>query len=101
MLCPKHPQAAKWRAGIAASAQVLEEQSNGTRFGAGTFVGKEIKPGTYVATDVDGCYWERQNRNGDTIDNYFTNSARRVQVRIRSTDYAFSSERCGEWIRVK
>ncbi|MGW5240689.1 hypothetical protein ACWEOW_17305 [Monashia sp. NPDC004114] len=81
---------------------MLEEQSNGTRFGAGTFlVGKEIKPGTYFVTDVDGCYWERQNRNGETIDNDFINQARRVQVRIRSTDYAFSSERCGEWARVK
>ncbi|MBM0239972.1 hypothetical protein JNW88_27820 [Micromonospora sp. ATA32] len=72
--------------------------AQGRLFGSGTFrVGKEIKPGTYVTTDVDGCYWERQNSSGNTIDNYFTNGARRVQVTIRSSDYAFSSERCGEW----
>ncbi|MER7444546.1 hypothetical protein [Micromonospora avicenniae] len=98
MLCPTHPYAKKWREAVKRGQRDADLAAQGRLFGAGTFrVGKEIKPGTYVATDVEGCYWERQNRNGAIIDNYFTNSARRVQVTIRSSDYAFNSERCGEW----
>ncbi|PWU56121.1 hypothetical protein DLJ47_07730 [Micromonospora sp. S4605] len=98
MLCPKHPYAKKWREAVKRGQRDIDLEAQGRLFGSGTFrVGKEIKPGTYVTTDVEGCYWERQNRSGGIIDNYFTNSARRVQVTIRSSDYAFSSERCGEW----
>ncbi|MFI6265289.1 hypothetical protein [Micromonospora sp. NPDC051006] len=97
-LCPTHPYAKKWRETVKRGQRDVDLEAQGRLFGPGTFrVGKEIKPGTYVTTDVEGCYWERQNRSGDIIDNYFTNSARRVQVTIRSSDYAFSSERCGEW----
>ncbi|MEU5790378.1 hypothetical protein ABZ754_21975 [Micromonospora purpureochromogenes] len=98
MLCPTYPYAKKWRETVKRGQVDVDLAAQGRLFGSGTFrVGKEIKPGTYVTTDVDGCYWERQNSSGGTIDNYFTNSARRVQVTIRSSDYAFSSERCGEW----
>ncbi|MEU4712097.1 hypothetical protein AB0F73_00275 [Micromonospora purpureochromogenes] len=98
LLCPKHPHAKKWKQAVKRGQVDVDLAAQGRLFGSGTFrVGKEIKPGTYVTTDVDGCYWERQNSSGGTIDNYFTNSARRVQVTIRSSDYAFSSERCGEW----
>ncbi|WP_327038020.1 hypothetical protein [Micromonospora maris] len=97
-LCPQHPYARKWRDSARRGQRDVELEAQGRLFGPGTFrVGKEIKPGTYVTTDVDGCYWERQNSSGNIIDNYFTNSARRVQVTIRSSDYAFSSQRCGEW----
>lgn len=98
LLCPKHPNRAligKYLAIGKINAQLI---ADGRIFGSGTFlVGKEIKSGTYFVTDADGCYWERTNRNGATIDNYFTNGARRVQVTIRSSDYSFNSERCGEW----
>lgn len=98
MLCPKHPQAGKWRQAVQRGQVDVNLEKSGRLFGAGTFlVGKEIKAGTYVATDVEGCYWERQNRSGGTIDNYFTNAAKRVQVTIKSSDYAFHSESCGEW----
>ncbi|MEV4481679.1 hypothetical protein [Micromonospora coxensis] len=98
ILCPTHPQAKQWKQAVKRGQVDVDLAAQGRLFGAGTFrVGKEIKPGTYVVTDVDGCYWERQNRDGGIIDNYFTNGARRVQVTIRSSDYAFSSERCGEW----
>ncbi|MEH0844952.1 hypothetical protein V6U81_21445 [Micromonospora sp. CPCC 205711] len=102
VLCPKHPQAAKWRQAVKRGQADADLTAQGRLFGEGTFrVGKEIKPGTYVTTDVDGCYWERQNSSGGIIDNYFTNGARRVQVTIRSSDYAFSSKRCGEWRPVR
>ncbi|GAB4106552.1 hypothetical protein GCM10028790_55710 [Micromonospora taraxaci] len=98
VLCPSYPYAKKWRETVKRGQVDVDLAAQGRIFGEGTFrVGKEIKPGTYVTSDVDGCYWERQNSSGDTIDNYFTNSARRVQVTIRSSDYAFSSENCGEW----
>jgi hypothetical protein len=67
----------------------------------GTYtVGQDIQPGTYVAKhSVEGCYWERQNANGDIIANNFINSANRVQVTIRKGDYGFDSEGCGPWIK--
>ncbi|MFC4019142.1 hypothetical protein ACFOW4_14490 [Micromonospora sp. GCM10011542] len=97
-LCPTHPYAKRWRQAVQRGQADADLEAQGRLFGSGTYrVGKEIKPGTYVATDVDGCYWARQNSSGEIIDNYFTNGARRVQVTIRSSDYAFNSERCGEW----
>jgi HNH endonuclease len=50
-----------------------------------------------VTGKIDNCYWERQARDGRTIDNGFIPSARRVEVNIRSSDYAFYFERCGRW----
>lgn len=98
MLCPKHPLAPKWRQAIQRGQRDTQLEQQGRLFGDGTFlVGKEIKAGTYVTTDVKGCYWERQNRNGGIIDNDFLISARRVQVTIRSGDYAFHSEGCKTW----
>ncbi|MCX5115959.1 hypothetical protein OG992_02135 [Micromonospora sp. NBC_00362] len=98
LLCPSYPYAKKWRETVKRGQVDADLAAQGRIFDEGTFrVGKEIKPGTYVTTDVDGCYWERQDSSGHTIDNYFTNSARRVQVTIRSSDYAFSSQSCGEW----
>ncbi|WP_180214567.1 hypothetical protein [Phytohabitans suffuscus] len=97
-LCPNHPLAGKWRQSVQRGKADADLEAQGRIFGAGTFlVGKEIKAGTYVTSDLDGCYWERQSRNGGIIDNNFITAARRVQVTIRSTDYAFHSERCGEW----
>ncbi|WP_319463787.1 hypothetical protein [Micromonospora sp. RTP1Z1] len=97
-LCPAHPYAKRWRQAVQRGKVDADLEAQGRLFGSGTYrVGKEIKPGTYVTTDVEGCYWERQNRSGNIIDNYFTSGARRVQATIRSSDYAFHSENCGEW----
>ena len=97
-LCPKHPHAAKWRGALKRGQGEAKLEKDGRVFGAGTYrVGKEVKPGTYVARNVDGCYWERQNRNGEIIDNNFVNAAKRVQVTIRSSDYGFHTTGCGTW----
>ena len=48
----------------------------------------------------DTCYWERIDRNGETIDNYFGRGSR-VQVTIRKSDYEFYSHDCGRWMPVK
>lgn len=97
-LCPKHPLARNWRQAVQRGKVEADLAAQGRLFGSGTFlIGKEIQPGTYATTDVEGCYWERQHKAGGTIDNDFIPGARRVQVTIRSSDYAFHSERCGEW----
>ncbi|WP_328347210.1 hypothetical protein [Micromonospora sp. NBC_00421] len=97
-LCSNHPQAAKWRGALKRGQRDVTLEREGRIFDDGTYrVGKDIKPGTYITRDVAGCYWERQNRNGGTIDNYFVNGAKRVQVTIRSSDYGFHTEGCGTW----
>lgn len=103
MLCPQHPQAAGIRKSMAAARALDAERASGVRFGDGQYrVGKEIKAGRYESTDVsDGCYWERQDRNGNIIDNNFVGSASRVEVNIRTSDYGFETRDCGEWHRVK
>jgi len=63
-------------------------------------VGEEIMPGVWRSTGAgDGCYWERlsglSGEFGDIIANHFGNAG--VTVRIRSSDAAFSSDRCGPW----
>lgn len=59
-------------------------------------VGRDVQPGTYRASaGGDVCYWERQDEGGDLIDNGFGTVAT-----IRSSDFAFQSNRCGTWSRV-
>jgi hypothetical protein len=97
-LCPDHPDRKLLKKLTSAAAADTKLEAEGRIFWDGVYrVGKEIQPGTYYAVDVDGCYWERTNRNGNPIDNYFTNGAKRVQVTIRSSDYSFTADGCGEW----
>ncbi len=98
MLCPRHPLRKKIDKALGEAAQRNDLKAEGKIFGGGIhLVGKEIKPGTYYTSDVEGCYWERTDANGEIIDNYFTNAAKRVQVTIRASDYSFSSDNCGQW----
>jgi hypothetical protein len=59
----------------------------------------DAQPGTWVSYQVDGCYWERLDDRGETIDNNFVSSAPQVQVTIATTDFAFNSDGCGRWLR--
>ncbi|WP_351237690.1 hypothetical protein [Streptomyces sp. NPDC002133] len=98
VLCPDHPQRKQIDKALGGAAKRNVLEADGKIFGEGVFrVGEEIKPGIYYTTDVEGCYWERTDANGETIDNNFTNAAKRVQVTIRSSDYSFNSENCGQW----
>lgn len=98
ILCPDHPGVKRAAKQVAAWRKLWRLEKAGRSFTDGTYrVGKDIKPGTYVTRNVDGCYWERQNRSGRTIDNYFTNGAKRVEVTIRSSDYGFFARDCGRW----
>lgn len=101
-LCPGHPQAALLNESIVRSQADAAAAAAGELFDAGTFlVGSEIKPGTYAVEGLlGGCYWERTDRTGEIIDNGFSAGARRIEVTIRSTDYSFHNERCGQWRKV-
>jgi hypothetical protein len=104
MLCPHHPERKKIAALMGNAYKDINLEATGRLFYDGTYrvsstvkVGKNIKPGTYVVHNVEGCYWERTNSHGNTIDNGFILSAPRVVVTIRSSDYAFTAKDCGSW----
>lgn len=101
-LCPNHPNAAAIRERIGGQGQLEQELQDGVAFYDGTYrVGKRIQPGTYATTEgVEGCYWERTDDAGETIDNNFVPSAPRVETTIQAGDYSFYSEGCGLWRRV-
>jgi len=102
MLCLKQPHAKAWRQAIARGRADIKLTASGREFGDGLWlVNKQIKPGTYVTSDVENCYWERQNRNGGVIANDFIIAAKRLQVTIRTSDYAFNSDGCGTWTPAK
>lgn len=64
-------------------------------------VGSDIQPGTYRATDLDGCYWERLSGLDGSFDsiiaNDFLDESGQALVEIAGSDVAFSSEGCGTW----
>lgn len=98
ILCPEHPQRKQLRKLVGGAEKRNKLADEGRVFGSGVFrVGDEIKAGTYYSTDVEGCYWERTDANGEAIDNNFVTAAKRVQVTISPGDYSFNSESCGEW----
>lgn len=98
MLCRNWPLTGLVSQYIEAAQTLSRLKRAGKIFGGGTFrVGVRIQPGTYYVTRPGNCYWERSDRNGNIIDNFFSTSAARVQVSILSTDYSFSSRDCGEW----
>lgn len=101
-LCPDHPRADDFRASMKKGQQQDKELAEGTRFYDGTYVvGTDVKPGTYIVKDVEDCYWERQDANGQTIDNDFKTAAAQIRVTIAATDHAFVAKGCGEWTKTK
>lgn len=74
------------------------KKAGGPSFSDGRYiVDVDVKPGTYEASPTgSGCYWERLDYNGETIDNNFSQGSR-VEVTIESDDYTFFSEGCGTW----
>ena len=79
----------------------------GQPFGDGTyFVGSEVAPGRYQASDPASCHWIRLTAFGE-----FSRSGGAMQVRygrgggpgiadIAATDAGFYSRTCGTWTRV-
>lgn len=102
-LCPNHPEREEAERRIAESAEVHEQREDGTRFAGGPHrVGEDIQPGTYVTEDDDGfdsCYWARLDSSGNIIQNNLIRSGFRAEVTIQQSDYSFSAEGCGEWVK--
>ncbi|MEU0925776.1 hypothetical protein [Streptomyces malaysiensis] len=98
LLCPDHPDKSKVEKLVGSAANRNKLEDEGRVFGDGVYrVDSEIKPGTYYVTEVEACYWERTDANGETIENNFVTAAKRVQVTILAGDYSFDSEGCGRW----
>ena len=62
----------------------------------------DIKPGTYrTAKNIQDCYWERTDDNGNTRSNDFVSYAPKgVTITLRNTGGGFVSRGCGAWIRI-
>lgn len=100
VLCPKHPQAKTWRAGIATSAKARQAEKNGTRIYDGTYnVPSAIKRGRFVVEDVENCYWETRDKAGRILANNFVLAAPRVEAVIGPSAVVFTAEGCGQWNR--
>lgn len=103
ILCPDHPERAIIEDRTAEAVEAEAQREHGERFRNGTHrVGDDIQPGTYVVEvdeAFDGCYWQRLDAAGNTIDNNFINSGFRAEATIAASDYSFTSERCGEWAK--
>lgn len=98
-LCPTHPQAAKWKAVIVASTKPLDEE-DGDQITNGTYrVPSEMARGSYVTTDVEDCYWETRDKNGDIVANNFVIAAPRVVAKVSSRAVVFTSRGCEAWSR--
>ena len=77
-------------------------KDQGKMFNAGTHrVGKDVQPGVYVSRSLGGCYWERTDRDGNTIDNNFvTGTGTRVEFTIYDGDYSVTTDNCRMWKRI-
>ncbi len=94
--CPDHPWIEQWVANSKKKKFVPPPKPLPFHTGRHERIGKDIEPGVYVTTGANSCYWELVNRQGDIIDNYFSN-ARRVEVTIPDDAYEFYSTNCGMW----
>jgi len=69
-------------------------------------VGSDIAPGTYKTTgnaeDQDGigmCYADTETKSGGINAQEVTNKGRTL-IRVKTSDYTFSSSGCGDWKKV-
>lgn len=101
VLCPDHPDRGTVEKRMKTGNEEDAARERGEVFNDGTYmVGDDIQPGTYVSESeepLEGCYWERVDVSGDTIENNFVSSGFRVEVTISASDYSFTAKRCGEW----
>lgn len=97
-LCPNHPQAATWRKNIAASAKAIGAEKNGERVYDGTYkVPNEMKRGTWIVENVEDCYWETRDNDGDILANNFITAAPRVVAKVSKRAVVFTARGCGQW----
>jgi multidrug efflux pump subunit AcrA (membrane-fusion protein) len=91
----------KAKAAVAAREEAVsaaEVAKRAQQFGDGIHeVGVDIQPGKYKTDGASGCYWAKQDRAGEIIDN--ENGIGPQVVIIESTVFAFKSSRCGIWTK--
>lgn len=67
-------------------------------------VGKQIKPGVYQSRAGVSCYWERlaglSGKYEDLIDNGGYRKGQQL-VEVLASDFAFTSQGCGQWVMVR
>jgi hypothetical protein len=76
-----------------------------TNFYAGHYVvgtdTGQVPPGTYQATNVTNCYWERVDGTGHIIDNNYISGAPVVQFTVEPTDAGVNVDGpCGQWHKI-
>jgi hypothetical protein len=99
-LCPTHPQADKWRSGIAAGVKGQAAEKSGNRVYDGTYqVPSQMQRGTFVAENVKDCYWETRDAAGRILANDFVLAAPRVEAKVTGPAVVFTSRSCGQWNR--
>lgn len=67
-------------------------------------VGKQMKAGVYQSDAGASCYWERLAGLSGTYEDLLDNGGFRrgpKLVEVRASDFAFTSQRCGEWVMVR
>lgn len=100
LLCPRHPQAHKWRAAIDAGRTADRELKSGTRVYDGSYVvPKQMKRGAYVASNVKDCYWETRDGDGEIIANDFVTATPQARTTIGPRAVVFTAKGCGLWSR--
>lgn len=68
--------------------------------GDGVFVvGDDVQPGTYKSAGGSGCYWGRQDRNGETIANELGDGP--TVVTIQKSDFAIKVARCAPFTKTR
>jgi hypothetical protein len=61
----------------------------------------QVAPGTYEAFNVENCYWERVDNNGEIIDNNFITAAPRAEFSVREGDAGLNIDGCGGWNKIR
>jgi hypothetical protein len=73
--------------------------AQGTFAGDGMYiVNRDIQPGQYESAGGATCYWERQDANGEIIDNYLGSGP--AVVTVRSTDATLHVSGCAAFSKV-
>jgi hypothetical protein len=102
-------QAAKAAAPVTVTATAPAPSSAAPAgIGDGTYiVGTDIKPGLYkttgpAASDIPDCYWERDRDLEDGINSIIANDNAKgpTTVKIASTDKAFKTTGCSQWVKI-
>lgn len=101
-LCPDHPKKAQLEANASAGTALAADSKNGKLVYTGKYlVGKDVVPGTWQSQgdNVQDCYWEVSDAQGNIIANNFINIAPKVTIQIPADAAGFTVQGCGfRWV---